>query len=407
MKSILLVAAVALASSTAQAVFVCPERPAVNDACRVISVFPLVCNNPKVNIAECNARQCTQAYVDNYAICQCRRSPEQFYEHSNNVQGLLRRCGIASLNNPYGSPFHYRPGQGTKLFLPTATANPPAVSGWTQVHHGTTYYGGHTTGIDGFTRIVSATAIVNGTTLVGGTTTWISSTPGVVSATSTGFVVATGTAAPLVGPTETPIPIEKKSKKLSGGAIAGIVLGCLAAIALACLLGWCWRKKRSQHTTVYNQHTYDAHHNTGPTRTVVTEKIEPVVVKTGSAAANYSHNLSNPGTTTYTTTTTTQGVPNNTNYSTSYNTASNAGYNAANAGYNAANNGYNTAVNNAYNSGRTFADGAQNAANNAAYGVSNAAHNTANAVNNGARAVGNAANNGARAVGNAANNAIH
>lgn len=40
----------------------------------------VVCNNPNGNKDACNAKQCNQTYVDNYAACQCRRSLEQFYE---------------------------------------------------------------------------------------------------------------------------------------------------------------------------------------------------------------------------------------------------------------------------------------------------------------------------------------
>ncbi|KAG0328244.1 hypothetical protein BGZ99_005762 [Dissophora globulifera] len=34
---------------------------------------------------------------------------------------------------------------------------------------------------------------------------------------------------------------------VSGGAIAGAVLGCLGALVLACLLAWCWRRNRHSH----------------------------------------------------------------------------------------------------------------------------------------------------------------
>lgn len=90
----------------------------------------------------------------------------------------------------------------------------------------------------------------------------------------------THAAAPIVEPTPVPVPIQNTDHHISGGSIAGIVLGLLAATALAGLLGWCWRKKRHEHMSVYNTYAAypDAH---GPTRTVVTEKVEPVVVRAG------------------------------------------------------------------------------------------------------------------------------
>ncbi|KAF9319309.1 hypothetical protein BG003_009390 [Podila horticola] len=278
MRSSFITAAIVAVSTSSVYAYQCPDTTSINQSCSSISVFPLVCNNPNANKEACNAKQCNQSYIDNYAACQCRRSPDQFYEHSANVEGLLKRCGVAGLTNPYGSPFQYRPGQGTATFVPTSTP------------------------------------------------------------TNT-------TAAPIVGPTDSPVPVQKQSSKISGGAIAGIVIGCLAALAIAGLLAWCWRKKRHQHTAVYNDHsTYD---NRGPTRTVVTEKIEPVVVKTGTTNFNTT---TTPGTTTHSTTTTpVSNYPTGTNYhsthpSTSYNTtASNTGYNSA------------------YNAGRNVVDGAQNA----------------------------------------------
>ncbi|KAG0340254.1 hypothetical protein BG000_000326 [Podila horticola] len=245
MRSSFITAAIVAVSTSSVYAYQCPDTTSINQSCSSISVFPLVCNNPNANKEACNAKQCNQSYIDNYAACQCRRNPDQFYEHSANVDGLLKRCGVAGLTNPYGSP----------------------------------------------------------------------------------------------------VPVQKQSSKISGGAIAGIVIGCLAALAIAGLLAWCWRKKRHQHTAVYNEHsTYD---NRGPTRTVVTEKIEPVVVKTGTTNFNTT---TTPGTTTYSTTTTpVSNYPTGTNYhsthpSTSYNTtASNTGYNSA------------------YNVGRNVVDGAQNA----------------------------------------------
>ncbi|KAK3841719.1 MAG: hypothetical protein J3R72DRAFT_524252 [Linnemannia gamsii] len=377
MKVALILAAVVAASSVSA--YQCPDNTSVNNSCRQISVSPLVCNNPNVNKDACNAKQCNQAYIDNYSACQCRRSPNMFYEHSANVEGLLRRCSLSTLNNPYGSPGQYRPGQGTQTFGPvapiTSTVNPGVA---TRIYNGTTYYGGSNTVVSGTTRWVGATVIYNGTR-INGATTWISGTPSIIRGTSTRIVPVPGTtvrptatsgngstvivstsvgstrsAAPIESPTETAVPVQKQGKKkLSGGAIAGIVLGCLAALALAGLLAWCWRRKRNQHTTTYNtQSTYENNHNRGPTRTVVTEKIEPVVVKSGTHQT-YNNAPANP--TTYTTTT--QSVPvNNQGYnnsSTTYNTAgSNAvhpssSYNTTTTtnGYNTANNGYNNAYN--------------------------------------------------------------
>ncbi|KAF9121686.1 hypothetical protein BGW39_010339 [Mortierella sp. 14UC] len=303
MKITLILAAVVAASSVSA--YQCPDTNSVNNSCRQISVSPLICNNPNVNRDACNAKQCNQQYIDDYSACQCRRSLNMFYEHSANVEGLLRRCGLSTLSNPYGNPSLYRPS-GTLNIIRGTPVRATATSG-------------------------------NGSTVI--VTTVVSSTR---------------SAAPIESPTETAVPVQNQGKKeLSGGAIAGIVLGCLAALALAGLLAWCWRRKRNQHTTAYNtQSTYN--HNRGPTRTIVTEKIEPVVVKSGT---HQTYNNA-PANSAYTTTT--RSVPvNNQGYnsptyntagsnvvhpSTSYNTTtSTSGYNTANSnGYNN-NNGYNSA----------------------------------------------------------------
>ncbi|KAG0063652.1 hypothetical protein BGZ89_009733 [Linnemannia elongata] len=368
MKVTLILAAVIAASSVSA--YQCPDTASVNSSCRQISVSPLVCNNPNVNKDACNAKQCNQAYIDNYSACQCRRSPNMFYEHSANVEGLLRRCGLSTLSNPYGSPNQYRPGQGTQIFGPITSATSTAGSGVvTRVYNGTTYYGGSNTVISGTTRWAGATVIYNGTR-INGATTWISGTPSIIRGTSTRIAPVPGTtvvsssasAAPIESPTSTPVPVQSQGKKkLSGGAIAGIVLGCLAALALAGLLAWCWRRKRSQHTTVYNTHSTYENQNRGPTRTVVTEKIEPVVVKSSTHQTYNNNNIPANNSTTYNTTT--QSVPANQGYnntsttyntgsnvvhpSTTYNTTTTTGYNTANNGYNSAsntyNNGYNTA----------------------------------------------------------------
>ncbi|KAF9276658.1 hypothetical protein BGZ68_009859 [Mortierella alpina] len=210
------------------------------------------------------ASQCNQPYIDNYAACQCRRSTTDFYEHAKNVGGLIRRCGGNGLTNPFGDPGQYRPGQGTATFSATGTVSPTA-SGFvpvtgspsgtpfpfpvvpiprnpgtnaTRVYNGTTYYGGQTTNISGTTRIVNATAIVN-------------------------------------APDDEPLNVNAQSTHISGGAIAGIVLGLLGAALLAGLLALCWRKKCAAHVAPAGT-THISH---APTRTVVTEKIEPVVVK--------------------------------------------------------------------------------------------------------------------------------
>ncbi|KAG0273909.1 hypothetical protein BGZ95_010281 [Linnemannia exigua] len=353
MKVTLIIAAVIAASSVSA--YQCPDNTSVNNSCRQISVSPLICNNPNVNKDACNAKQCNQQYIDNYAACQCRRSPNMFYEHSANVEGLVRRCGLSTLNNPYGSPSQYRPGQGTQTFGPVTPVTSSANSGVvTRIYNGTTYYGGSNT-------------------VVSGTTRW--PPPGSRARPASSAAPVLVSAAPIESPTETAVPVQKQGKKkLSGGAIAGIVLGCLAALALAGLLAWCWRRKRNQHTTTYNTHsTYETSQNRGPTRTVVTEKIEPVVVKSGT---HQTYNNAPANSTTYTTTT--QSVPvNNQGYnnpSTTYNTASsNAVHPSTSYNTTTTTNGYNTA-NNEYNSGyNTGNDVRYNNNNNRATVVSQAA----------------------------------
>ncbi|KAF9138872.1 hypothetical protein BGX30_008634 [Mortierella sp. GBA39] len=303
MKVTLILAAVIAASSVSA--YQCPDTASVNSSCRQITVSPLVCSNPNVNKDVCNARQCNQAYIDNYSACQCRRSPNMFYEHSVNVEGLLKRCGLSTLSNPFGSSNQYKPGQGTQIFSPGTIVRAMSTSG-------------------------------NGSTVVH----------------------SSQSAAPIESPTETPVPVQSQGKTLSGGAIAGIVLGCLAALALAGLLAWCWRRNRSQHTTTNNTHSTYENQNRGPTRTIITEKVEPVVVKSGTHQAYNDNNVPANNSTSYTTNT--QSVPadrgynNNTstNYntgssavhpSTSYNTTTTTGYNTANNGYNTANDVRNTA----------------------------------------------------------------
>ncbi|KAF9082659.1 hypothetical protein BGX23_012226 [Mortierella sp. AD031] len=363
MKTSIVLAAIVAASASSVSAYQCPDTPSVNNSCRQINVYPLICNKPNVNKDVCNARQCSQAYIDNYAACQCRRSPNMFYEHSANVEGLLRRCGLATLTNPYGSPTLYRPGQGTQTFGPITSATPSAGSGIA------TRINGATTWISGTPSIIRGTGIpigvVPGTTLRATASFTSGNGPTVISSTSVG---STRSAAPIVSPTETAVPVQNQSKNtLSGGAIAGIVLGCLAALALAGLLAWCWRRKRNQHTTTYNTHsTYE---NRGPTRTVVTEKLEPVVVKSGT---HQTYTNVPAGTSSYTTA---QNVPvNSQGYSTasnavhpstSYNTTTTSGYNAANNAYSNAGNTYS----NAYNSANNTYNNAYNTANDARNGV--------------------------------------
>ncbi|GJJ76509.1 hypothetical protein EMPS_08868 [Entomortierella parvispora] len=407
MKATFILAAVAVAS-TASA-YQCPDTSAVNQACRAINVYPLTCSNPNVNVQQCNAKQCNQTYINNYAACQCRRSSTQFYENSVNVEGLLRRCGMAGLTNPFGNPYQYRPGQGTQTFSPSSPAGGGSVV--TRIYNGTTYYGGQTAVVSGTTRIVSATAIVGGTAILPGTTTWVSGTPGIIRGTSTRRVSGTRTAAPITSPTGTPF-VTTQSNHISGGSIAGIVLGCLAATALAGLLGWCWRRKRGEHTTVYNSSAanYD---NRGPTRTVVTEKIEPVVVKsvpTGATTTAYNTGApvvassSVPAGNAYHTTTApavgvnTAGVHNPT-MATSYNTTTTSGYNTQPRGPGVVD----STISNVHNAASNVNSGAYGTVNSTGSGLGNAA----NTINTGAHNAANAVSTGAHNVAGNVNNAIH
>ncbi|KAF9325074.1 hypothetical protein BG006_011428 [Podila minutissima] len=312
MKSTFIVAVLA-ATATVHA-YQCPPIPAVKEACAAISVRPLICDNPKVNVKECNVKQCIQSYIDNYAACLCNRDSNNFYQHAVNVDGIIRRCGLAVLKNPYGNPNQYRPGQGTQTFVPSSPAVGP-------------------------------------------------------DPTTTGL--------PIVA-TETPFPTE--SNKISGGAIAGIVLGTLAAAALAGLLGWCWRKKRNEHTAIYS---HSATEHRGPTRTVVTEKIEPVVVKANSSnvatttGTNYAAPVV-PATSGTTYTTSTQPAPVG-HTSTTYNTTTPVNT------YSTTTSGYNTQPRTGVMSG-----------------APNAAHGTVNPVGSGVNSLGTGASNLARGTTNMA-----
>ncbi|KAF9115518.1 hypothetical protein BGX27_007533 [Mortierella sp. AM989] len=219
-----------------------------------------------------------------------------------NVQGLLNRCGLAGLSNPYGDPNQYRPGQGTQTFVSTTTVGEVV----TRIYDGTTYYGGQTEVISGTTRIVSATAIAGGSMILPGTTTWVSETPRILSGTSaalspTAPPSSSHTAAHIIAPTE------NYNDHVSGGAIAGIVIGLLIMAALAGLLAACWRKKRHEYMSDFDGCL--PHDINGPTRTVVTEKIEPVVVPSSSP-----HNIG-----------TNSAVPAQTNYHMPIPTATTAG----------------------------------------------------------------------------------
>ncbi|KAF8937644.1 hypothetical protein BGZ47_008936 [Haplosporangium gracile] len=321
--------------------YTCPANPAITTACGAISVFPLTCSNPNVNVAACNEKQCTQLYIDNYAACQCRRSPTLFYEHSVNVEGLLRRCGVAGLTNPFGNSNQYRPDQGTQTFVPAGGS-----------------------GTAGAPDIVDATAVVNDTR-----------------------------DAPIKAPSPTAQPVVEQNNHMSGGAIAGTVLGSLAAVALAGLLGWCWRKKRAQHTTLYsNPATTGAdHHNArAPSRTIVTEKIEPVVVK--SVPTSNTH-VVGPGTTNYSTS---ANNYNTGNTGTGYNSKDVPGnsYSSASNPNSTTHTAYNTTTNSGYNTQpRTDNGGALDS-------VSNGVHNTANATGN---AVGSGVNTGGYGVNSTGN----
>ncbi|KAF9989193.1 hypothetical protein BGZ75_007218 [Mortierella antarctica] len=313
MKTTAILAAIIAAAASTVSAFTCPDDAGIANACRSSVVRPLTCDNPKLFIVPCNAKQCNQPYVDNYAACQCRRNRTDFFQNAVNVEGLIRRCNMKGLVNPYGNPGQYRPGQGTQTFAPTRTA------------------------------------------------------------------------APVVSPTETGVPISTQNHHISKGAIAGIVLGILGATALAALLGLCWRKKRNEHTTVYNSHAgYD---NRGPTRTVVTEKIEPVVVKSvpGGAASGttYSTPVTGastivPGTTgNYNPTTTHSGnVVGTSTHPGGVNGIHNAGTTTHTTGVNSVNHAGTTATTTGYNSQpRTgVVDSVTNAAHNTGAHVNNATH---------------------------------
>ncbi|KAF8963326.1 hypothetical protein BGZ46_001010 [Entomortierella lignicola] len=285
MKATFVLTALVAVASTVSA-YQCPSTSDVDHACSQIDVSPLVCNDPKVNVDVCNAKQCNQAYVDFYAACQCRRTTEEFYQNSKNVQGLLNRCG-GSVTNPYGSPAMYRPGEGTTTFPATTTEAPTNNEGGssdTQIHDGTTYYGGKTSVVDGTTRIVGATAVV-------GRTTILPDTPAIIGGTSKRDDATQDpqpTDAPGNTPANQPVPPEMRyhpyeitDHHISGGSIAGIVIGLVAMIILAILLGFCWRKVREEHPAVaYEQYQASQAHSNAPMRTTVVEKVEPVVVRT-------------------------------------------------------------------------------------------------------------------------------
>ncbi|KAF9973154.1 hypothetical protein BGZ73_003621 [Actinomortierella ambigua] len=194
--------------------FTCPSTPSITSACLQLNVLPLVCSNPQVNVKECNDKQCSQPYVDKYAVCQCRGSTTDFFKakieqspprssNAHKVESLIKRCRLTKsdkLVNPY---------------VPVKPTTSP-------------------------------------------------------------------TAQPIVGPSPTNTPVS--ASKVSGGAIAGWVLGLLATAGLAALLAICWRRKRRD--PIYNQHLLADPR--GAARTVVTEKIEPVVVKAVPSSQVYT-----------------------------------------------------------------------------------------------------------------------
>ncbi|KAF9392063.1 hypothetical protein CPB97_004359 [Podila verticillata] len=258
----------------------------------------------KLNVKGCNEKQCNQPYIDYYAACQCRRITVGFYEHSKNVEGLIRRRG-GGFTNPYGDSSQYRPDEGTAAF--SKIVDGPVA---TFIYDGTTYYGGNTGIVSSTTRIVSAYShcIISGTstrrTRASRTGTPIPVPSGTGSLTRTGSVIETvippsstvvrtptrtggngptTTVLPIMAPSESPVPISTQGKHISGGAIAGIVLGILGATLLAGLLALCWRRKRAAHVAAHSS-THIAH---GPNRTTVVEKIEPAVVKSVPAGETY------------------------------------------------------------------------------------------------------------------------
>ncbi|KAG0261329.1 hypothetical protein BG011_001103 [Mortierella polycephala] len=203
----------------------CPDSASINHACLGVSTRPLIPPSILTRVIPSNAIShiLTVMLLANAVVAQPHfmRVPtfdKSTTKNSMNVDGLLRRCGVTRLDNPYGSPSQYKPDEGTRMYIALAS----------------------------------------------GTSTRDTSMQ---------------TAAPIIAPTESLIATQQE--RVSGGAIAGIVIGCLVALALAFLLFWFWRKKRHQNSTVYNSYmtTYS---NYGPTRTAVTEKVEPVVVNIGT-----------------------------------------------------------------------------------------------------------------------------
>ncbi|KAI1317987.1 hypothetical protein EDD11_007370 [Mortierella claussenii] len=236
MKTIFMLVAVVAAAALTVSAYVCPSPQSIAHSCQQLNVSPLVCYDPKRNTKECNEKQCNQPYIDDYASCQCRSSVSQFYESSKKVEDLIRRCG-GGFSNPFGDSSRYRPGQGTTMFFATTTG------------------------------IRSSSSSVTKTT------------------TRTKTSSRTTTAQPILEPTSTPTPslVTTQSRHISKGAIAGIVLGLLASTLVACLLGFCWRQKRADHVAAVNK----IHIPHRPTRTTVTEKIEPVMVKVDSGDQTY------------------------------------------------------------------------------------------------------------------------
>ncbi|KAG0284851.1 hypothetical protein BGZ96_010816 [Linnemannia gamsii] len=114
-------------------------------------------------------------------------------------------------------------------------------------------------------------------------------------------------------PAGTVVPDQNQSTSISGGAIAGIVIGCLAAVALAGLLAWCWRRNLKSGTHQTHNSSVPANNSTAYNTTTPSV---PVTQGDNTTSTNY-----NTGS-------------NTVHPSTSYNTSTTAGYNTANNGYN-------------------------------------------------------------------------